>query len=150
MKIILTQEVSGLGAAGDVVEVKDGYGRNYLLPRGYAIRWSKGAEKEVLSIRRARAAREIRNLDQANEIAQQLSGLNVKLTARSGSGGRLFGSVTPAEIVNAVKAAGGPSLDRRRLELRGTIKTTGSHKIRVRLHPEVVADFDLSVLAGGK
>src|SRR5690606_33384423 len=146
MKIILTQEVSGLGAAGDVVEVKDGYGRNCLLPRGYAIRWSRGAEKEVVSIRRARAAREIRDLDQANEIAQQLSTLNVRLSARAGSGGRLFGSVTPAEIVEAVKAAGGPSLDRRRVETNGTIKSTGSHKVRVRLHPEVTATFDLSVV----
>jgi large subunit ribosomal protein L9 len=148
MKIILTQEVAGLGAPGDVVEVKDGYGRNYLLPRGYAIRWSRGAEKEVVSIRRARAAREIRDLDQATEIAEKLAGLNVRLTARAGSGGRLFGSVTAAEVVDAVKAAGGPSLDRRRLELSTSIKATGSHKIRVRLHPEVVATFDLAVLPG--
>jgi large subunit ribosomal protein L9 len=146
MKIILTQEVSGLGTAGDVVEVKDGYGRNYLLPRGYAIRWTRGAEKEVVSIRRARASREIRDLDQANEVATRLAGLDVRLSARAGSGGRLFGSITPNEIVDAVKSAGGPSLDRRRLELPGAIKTTGQHKVRVRLHPEVVASFDLAVL----
>lgn len=146
MKIILTQEVTGLGAPGDVVEVKDGYGRNYLLPRGYAIRWTRGAEKEVVSIRRARSARDIRDLDQANEVAQRLRGLDVRMTARSGSGGRLFGSITPAEVVDAVKAAGGPSLDRRRLELPGTIKSTGLHQVRVRLHPEVAATFDLSVL----
>lgn len=148
MKIILTQEVSGLGAAGDVLEVKDGYGRNFLLPRGYAIRWSRGAEREVVSIRRARAARDIRDLDQANEIAQRLGALSVRLTARAGAGGRLFGSVTPAEIVDAVKAAGGPALDRRRLDLSQTIKTTGSHKIRVRLHPEVTASFELAVVPG--
>jgi large subunit ribosomal protein L9 len=148
MKIILTQEVAGLGTPGDVVEVKNGYGRNYLLPRGYAIRWSRGAEKEVVSIRRARAAREIRDLDQATEIAEKLAGLNVRLTARAGSGGRLVGSVTAAEVVDAVKAAGGPGLDRRRLELSTSIKSTGSHKIRVRLHPEVVATFDLAVLPG--
>lgn len=148
MKIILTQEVSGLGAAGDVVEVKDGYGRNYLLPRGYAIRWSRGAEKEVVSIRRARAAREIRDREQADEIAQQLAALNVRLTARAGSGGRLFGSITPAEIVDAVRSAGGPALDRRRLELPGAIKSTGQHKVKVRLHPEVLADIDLAVLPG--
>jgi large subunit ribosomal protein L9 len=146
MKIILTQEVSGLGTAGDVVEVKDGYGRNYLLPRGYAMRWTRGAEKEVVSIRRARAAREIRDLDQASAVAQRLSGLDVRLSARAGSGGRLFGSITPAEIVDAVKSAGGPSLDRRRLELPGAIKTTGQHKVRVRIHPEVVASFDLAVV----
>lgn len=148
MKIILTQEVTGLGAAGDVVEVKDGYGRNYLLPRGYAIRWTRGAEKEVVSIRRARAAREIRDLDQATEIAERLRGIDVRLSARAGSGGRLFGSITPAEVADAVKAAGGPSLDRRRLELPGTIKSTGLHQVRVRLHPEVTATFELSVLPG--
>lgn len=148
MKIILTQEVTGLGSAGDVVEVKDGYGRNYLLPRGYAIPWTRGGEKDVTAIRRARRAREIRNLDQANEVATELAGLNVRLSARAGDGGRLFGSITPADIVSAVKAAGGPELDRRRLELPGTIKTTGSHKVRVRLHPEVVATVDVAVVAG--
>jgi large subunit ribosomal protein L9 len=146
MKIILTQEVTGLGAAGDVLEVKDGFGRNYLLPRGFAIRWTRGAEKEVVSIRRARASREIRDLDQATGIAERLRGLDVRLSARAGSGGRLFGSITPAEVVDAVKAAGGPSLDRRRLELPGTVKSTGLHQVRVRLHPEVTATFDLSVL----
>ncbi|MPZ28639.1 MAG: 50S ribosomal protein L9 [Micromonosporaceae bacterium] len=146
MKIILTQEVTGLGAPGDVVEVKDGYGRNYLLPRGYAIRWTRGAEKEVVSIRRARSARDIRDQDQASGIAERLRGLDVRLTARAGAGGRLFGSITPAEVVDAVKSAGGPALDRRRLELPGTIKSTGLHQVRVRLHPEVAATFDLSVL----
>jgi len=148
MKIILTQEVTGLGAAGDVVEVRDGYGRNYLLPRGYAIRWTRGGEKEVVSIRRARASREIRDLDQATEVAERLRGLDVRLTARAGSGGRLFGSITPGEVADAVKAAGGPALDRRRLELPGTIKSTGLHQVRIRLHPEVSATFELSVLPG--
>jgi large subunit ribosomal protein L9 len=148
MKIILTQEVPGLGSAGDVVEVKDGYGRNYLLPRGYAIRWTKGAEKEVTAIRRARQAREIRDLDQANQIAEQLANLDVRLTARAGAGGRLFGSITSTEIVDAVKSAGGPGLDRRRLEVSGAIKSVGKHKVRVRLHPEVTADINLTVLPG--
>lgn len=148
MKIILTQEVTGLGEPGDIVEVKDGYGRNYLLPRGHAIRWTRGAEKEVTSIRRARAAREIRDLDQANEVATRLSGLDVRLSARAGKGGRLFGSVTPTEIAAAVKSAGGPALDRRRIELPATIKSTGSHQVKVRLHPEVTATFDVAVLPG--
>jgi large subunit ribosomal protein L9 len=146
MKVILTQEVSGLGAAGDVLEVKDGYGRNYLLPRGYAIRWTRGAEREVVSIRRARAARDIRDLDQANAVAERLAGLDVRISARAGSGGRLFGSITPAEVADAVRSAGGPSLDRRRLELPGSVKSTGSHQVRVRLHPEVTATFDVAVL----
>jgi large subunit ribosomal protein L9 len=147
MKIILTQEVSGLGGPGDVVEVKDGYGRNYLLPQGFAITWSKGAEKQVTVIRRARSAREIRDLGHANEVRAQLEGLGkVSLAARAGDGGRLFGSVTPAEVVDAVKAAGGPVLDRRRLELAGHIKSLGAHTVRVKLHPEVTAKFDLTVV----
>ena len=147
MKIILTQEVSGLGTPGDVVEVKNGYGRNYLLPQGFAIQWTKGAEKQVSVIKRARDAREIRDLGQANEVKDQLAGLKVTLSARSGNGGRLFGSITSAEIVDAVKAAGGPLLDRRRLELSGQIKTTGTHTVQVKLHPEVTATFPVNVVA---
>ncbi|MGR6322813.1 50S ribosomal protein L9 [Micromonospora soli] len=148
MKIILTQEVSGLGAPGDIVEVKDGYGRNYLLPQGFAIAWTKGAEKQVTVIQRARAAREIRDLGHANEVKTQLEGLKVNLKARAGDGGRLFGSVTPAEIVDAVKAAGGPTLDRRRLELPAHIKSLGSYPVSIKLHPEVTAKFDLNVVKG--
>ena len=147
MKIILTHEVSGLGTPGDIIEVKDGYGRNYLLPQGFAIRWTKGAEKQVTVIQRARSAREIRDLGQATEVKGQLEGLKVTLTARAGTGGRLFGSITPAEIVDAVKAAGGPGLDRRRLELPGHIKTTGAYHVSVRLHPEVTAKFPVNVVA---
>ncbi|MCX4387665.1 50S ribosomal protein L9 [Micromonospora peucetia] len=148
MKIILTQEVSGLGAPGDIVEVKNGYGRNYLLPQGFAITWTKGAEKQVTVIKRARSAREIRDLGHANEVKGQLEGLKINLKARAGDGGRLFGSVTPTEIVEAVKAAGGPALDRRRLELTGAIKSTGSYPVRIKLHPEVTAKFDLNVVQG--
>jgi large subunit ribosomal protein L9 len=147
MKIILTREVSGLGAPGDIVEVKNGYGRNYLLPQGYAIGWTKGAEKQVVSIKRARDAREVRDLGHANEIKAQLSDLKVTLAVRAGSGGRLFGSVTPTEVASAVKAAGGPELDKRRLELPGHIKSTGSYQVSIRLHPEVTASFPVSVVA---
>ncbi|SCF43278.1 50S ribosomal protein L9 [Micromonospora mirobrigensis] len=148
MKIILTQEVSGLGTPGDIVEVKNGYGRNYLLPQGFAIAWTKGAEKQVTLIKRARGAREIRDLDHANEVKAQLEGLKVSLKVRAGDGGRLFGSVTPAEIVDAVKTAGGPVLDRRRLEVPGHIKSTGTYPVSVKLHPEVSAKFDLNVVQG--
>ncbi|MBB5110680.1 50S ribosomal protein L9 [Micromonospora echinospora] len=148
MKIILTQEVSGLGSPGDIVEVKDGFGRNYLLPQGFAIAWTKGAEKQVTVIKRARSAREIRDLGHATEVKAQVEGLKVNLKARAGDGGRLFGSVTPAEIVDAVKAAGGPTLDRRRLEMPGHIKALGSYPVSIRLHPEVTAKFDLNVVKG--
>jgi len=147
MKIILTHEVTGLGTPGDIVEVKDGYGRNYLLPQGFAIRWTKGAEKQVVLIKRARDAREIRDLGHANEVKAQLEGLNVRLGARAGDGGRLFGSVTPVEVVAAVKAAGGPNLDRRRVELPGHIKSLGAYQVHVKLHPEVTAKFSVNVVA---
>ena len=146
MKVILTQEVAGLGSPGDVVEVKDGYGRNFLVPRGYAMAWTKGGEKQVATIKRARDARTVRDLGHAQEIKRDLEKLTVTLPARAGTGGRLFGSITPAEIVDAVKAAGGPALDRRRLELPGQIKTTGSHSVKIRLHPEVVATFPVNVV----
>ena len=146
MKIILTQEVSGLGAPGDIVEVKDGYGRNYLLPQGFAIPWTRGAEKQITVIKRARSAREIRDLGHANEVKSQLEGLKVSLTARAGTGGRLFGSITTGEVVTAVRSAGGPDLDRRRVELPGHIKADGNYQVQVRLHPEVVAKFALNVV----
>jgi len=147
MKIILTNEVPNLGAPGDIVEVKDGYGRNYLLPQGFAIVWTKGAEKQVSTIKRARAAREIRDLGHANEVKTQLEGLKVTLSARAGQGGRLFGSVTATEIVDAVKSAGGPVLDKRKVELPGPIKTTGGYLVQIKLHQDVVAKFNLNVVA---
>ena len=146
MKIILTQEVSGLGAPGDVIEVKDGFGRNYLLPQGFAIPWTRGAEKQISVIKRARSAREIRDLSHANEVKAQVESLKVNLSVRAGDGGRLFGSVTAAEVVDAVKAAGGPMLDRRRVELPGHIKSIGAYDVKVKLHPEVTAKIALNVL----
>ena len=148
MKLILTQEVTGLGSPGDVVEVRDGYGRNFLVPRSLAIQWTKGAEKQITQIRRARNARDVRDLGQAQELRTAIEAKPVTLTARAGSGGRLFGSVTAVDIVDAVRASGGPELDRRRVELPGTIKTTGAHTATVRLHPEVSATINLQVVAG--
>jgi large subunit ribosomal protein L9 len=146
MKLILTQEVTGLGGPGEVVEVKDGYGRNYLVPRGLAIRWSKGGESQVEALRRGRDVRDVRDLGQAREIAGQLASLQVSLSSRAGEGGRLFGSVTTADVVDAVSAAGGPKLDRRRLELPSAhIKTVGTHAVSVRLHPEVTASINVEV-----
>jgi len=147
MKLILTREVAGLGLAGDIVEVADGYGRNFLVPRGAAITWSKGAEKQIAQIRRARDAREIRDLSHAREIKTDLEKLNVTRSARAGKDGRLFGSVTSNDIATAVKTAGGPVLDRKRIQLPGHIKTTGSHTVTVELHPDVVASVPVTVTA---
>ncbi len=148
MKLILTHEVSGLGAPGDVVDVAAGYGRNYLIPRGFAIHWTRGAEKQVDLIKRARSVREIRTLEDAQAAASQLQKLRVRIKVRAGENGRLFGSVGPADIAAAVKSAGGPELDRRRIEVLDPIKTTGSHSVKVRLHPEVSAAVAVEVQAG--
>jgi large subunit ribosomal protein L9 len=145
MKLILTQEVTGLGAPGDVVEVAGGYGRNYLVPRGLAMHWTRGAQKQIELIKRARSAREIRGLDDARETARRLASLHVRLETRAGGGGRLFGSVSPADIAAAVQAAGGPELDKRRIEIINPIKTVGAHQVTVRLHPELSATLDVLV-----
>src|SRR3954471_9124558 len=145
MKLILTREVAGLGLAGDVVEVADGYGRNFLVPRGAAISWTKGAEKQIAQIKRARDAREIRDLGHAREIKAGLEKLSVTLTARAGKDGRLFGSITANDIATAVKDAGGPALDRKRIRTEGHIKAVGSHTVTVDLHPDVVASIALTV-----
>ncbi|HET8589631.1 MAG TPA: 50S ribosomal protein L9 [Nakamurella sp.] len=145
MKLILTNEVTGLGAPGDVVEVAGGYGRNYLVPRGLAMPWTRGAEKQIDLIKRARAARDIRGLDDAKDAARALSALTVQLTVRAGAQGRLFGSVSASDIATAVRKAGGPELDRRRIEISTPIRTIGTHQVTVRLHPEVTATLDVEV-----
>lgn len=147
MKLILTQEVPGLGPAGEVVEVRDGYGRNYLIPRGFAIRWTKGGQKQIDEIRRARSAREVADLETANEIKARLEATQVRLEAKAGASGRLFGAVTPAEIASAVTRAGGPAVDKRRIEMGAPIKTVGDHQVTVRIHPEVTAAVSLEVVA---
>jgi large subunit ribosomal protein L9 len=147
MKLILTQEVTGLGAPGDIVEVRDGYGRNFLVPRGLAIAATKGAEKQIATIRRAREIREVRTLGDAKAIAADLKALTVRLPSRAGEGGRLFGSVTASDVVQAVKAAGGPTIDKRKVILSTPIKSLGTHAVSVRVHPEVDATISLEVVA---
>ena len=147
MKVILTQELPNLGAPGDVVEVKDGYGRNYLVPQGLAILATNGAEKQIATIKRARLAREIKSTEHAKEVASVLGGLDVKLPARAGEGGRLFGSVTAADVVAAVKAAGGPTLDKRLVVLPGHIKALGSHTVTVKLLSGVEQQIAVEVVA---
>ena len=147
MKLILTAAVDNLGLAGDIVEVKDGYGRNYLVPRGYAIRWTKGGEKQIDGIKRSRDAREIRNLDHAQEVRSQLEGLEVSLPVRAGGTGKLFGAVTAADVATAIKRSGGPAVDKRAVEIGKPIKTLGSHTVGVKLHDAVTAHIQLAVTA---
>ena len=147
MKLILTREVSGLGQAGDVVTVKDGFARNFLLPRGNAIAWSLGGEKQIEGIRRARASREVRDLDHAREIKATLEAATVSVAVKVGTSGRLFGSVTDKNVAAAIKAATGLDIDRHNLKLAGHIKKTGTHAVKVSLAHQVVANVTVTVVA---
>jgi len=151
VKLILTADVPGLGGPGDIVEVRDGYGRNFLLPQNKAIVATKGAEKQVATIKRAQVAREIRGTEHANEVKQALENLSGKLTivARTtGDGSKLFGSITSIDVAAAIKAAGGPTVDKRSIETGGHIKSVGSHPVSVKLHPGVTASVQLVVTPG--
>ena len=149
MKLILTTDVPGLGAPGDIIEVRDGYGRNFLLPQNKAIVATKGAEKQVATIKRAQLAREIRGTEHANEVKQALEKLRVSITARTtGDGTKLFGSITSVDVAAAIRSAGGPAVDKRSIETGGHIKSVGSHPVSVKLHPGVTANLNLVVSAG--
>jgi large subunit ribosomal protein L9 len=148
MKIILTQEVSGLGAPGDVVEVKDGYGRNYLLPRGEAIRWTKGAERTAESIKAARSSRAVRDAEHAGEIKAKLESTPVPVKVRAGDSGRLFGAVTSADIAEALAATSGEPVDKRTILIGNPIKSLGTHEVSVKLHDDVSATVSLNVIPG--
>lgn len=147
MKLILTHEVDGLGAPGDIVEVKDGYGRNFLVPRSLAMPWSRGAEKQITQIKRARDARAIRGAEHANEVKNQLEALTVTLPVKAGETGKLFGSVTTADVADAVRACGGPLIEKRAVTLDHSIKSVGSHNVEIKLHPSVTAIVAVEVVA---
>ncbi|MDT0164527.1 50S ribosomal protein L9 [Actinotalea sp. AC32] len=145
-KLILTHEVTGLGAPGDVVDVKDGYARNFLVPRGLATAWTKGAEKQIAQIRTARKAREIATLDEAKAVRDALQSKPVVVTAKAGQSGRLFGAVTTSDIAEAVTASGGPAIDKRKVEIGQPIKSLGEYQVQVRLHEDVSAQIDVQVV----
>ncbi len=150
MKLILTSDVDHLGAVGDTVEVKDGYGRNFLLPRGLAILASRGAQKQADEIRRARETKTVRDLEHANEIKASIAALGpVALPVKTAvDSGKLFGSVTAGDVVAAIKKAGGPNLDRRIVRLpKAHIKAAGTHRVSVHLHPEIDVEVTLDVVA---
>jgi len=147
MKLILTREVPGLGNAGDVVTVKDGYGRNFLLPRGSAIVWSKGGEGQIEGIKRARTVREIRDLDHAKEIKAKLEAANVIVKVKVGSTGSMFGSVTDKAIVAAIKSATGETVDRHKIKMDKHIKKVGKYTIKIALESQVVANVPIVVVS---
>ena len=146
MKLILTQEVDGLGSPGDVVEVKDGYGRNYLMPRGLGIRWTRGGQKQVDQIKSARSARSVRDHDHAEAIKAKLEAAPVDVKVRAGDAGRLFGAVTAGDIADALAEVAGEPVDRRTVVVQQPIKTLGDHTVSVRLHDESSATVALNVI----
>ena len=146
-KLILTNEVAGLGSAGDVVEVKSGYARNYLIPQGFAVAWSRGGEKQVTSIRAARDTRAIHDHDEAVALKDALESNKVKLAVKAGAEGRLFGSVKTADVADAVKAAGLGDLDKRKIHITTPIKSVGEHEATIRLRDDLTAVITLVVVA---
>ena len=146
-KLILTNEVVGLGGAGDVVEVKNGYARNYLIPQGFAVAWSRGGEKQVASIRAAREARVIHDREEAVALKNTLESNKVRLAVKAGAEGRLFGSVKTADVADAVKTAGLGELDKRKIHITSPIKSVGEHEATVRLAEDLTAVITLQVVA---
>ena len=146
MKLILIQEVDGLGGPGDIVEVKNGYGRNYLIPRGVATRWTKGGQKQVDSIKAARATRSVRDHDHAAELQAKLQAGPVDVKVLAGSEGRLFGAVTVADIADALGTVAGESVDKRTIVVTNPIKSLGAHTVAVKLHDDVSASVALNVI----
>ena len=146
-KLILTHEVTGLGAPGDVIEVKNGFARNYLIPKGFAVAWTRGGEKQIDSIKAARVAREHATLEEAQDLKAKLEANTVKLTVKAGQGGRLFGSVKTSDVADAVAAAGLGSVDKRKIEITSPIKATGQHEATVRLRDDLVATITIVVSA---
>lgn len=146
-KLILTNEVAGLGSAGDVVEVKNGFARNYLIPQGFAVAWTRGGEKQVASIRAARDARAIHDHEEAVALKNNLETNKVRLVVKAGAEGRLFGAVKTVDVADAVKAAGLGELDKRKIHITSPIKSVGEHEATVRLRDDLTAVITLQVVA---
>ena len=146
-KLILTHEVTGLGAPGDVVDVKNGYARNFLVPQGFAVTWSRGGEKQIEQIKAARTAREHATIEEAKDLKARLEATTVSLSVKAGAGGRLFGSIKASDIANAVAAQGIGTVDRRKIEITNAIKATGEHEASIRLRDDLTATITLKVVA---
>jgi large subunit ribosomal protein L9 len=147
VKVVLRSDVSNVGNKGDVLDVADGYARNFLVPRGLAFKAAPGAIAQAADMRRARDLRHARDRASAEEVATRLAPKVISIPAKAGAEGRLFGSVTAAEVVAAVEAQAGVTLERRRLHLDEPIKTVGVHEVAVRLHPDVELRLNVEVVA---
>ncbi|HEY7438545.1 MAG TPA: 50S ribosomal protein L9 [Acidimicrobiia bacterium] len=147
MKIVLRDDVESLGRKGDLVDVANGYARNYLVPRGLAIVATRGVVEQAAAMRRNRQAKEDRDREAANEVATRLAGVTVKVPARAGEAGKLFGSVTNADIAAAVQEQTGVEIDRRKVLLAEPLKELGASEVPVQLHSEVTALLAVEVVA---
>jgi len=147
MKIVLRDDVENLGHKGDVVDVADGYARNYLVPRGLAMKATKGVVAQAEAMRRNRAAKEARDVEAAQTQAAQLEGARIEITARAGEGGKLFGSVTASDVADAILAQRGIAVDRRRVGLEEPVKELSVVDVTVKLHSDVEATVTVAVVA---
>lgn len=150
MQLILRSDVDNVGKKGDIVDVSDGFGRNYLVAKGYAIKASSGAIAQAAGMRRSRAVKDARDRESAEQVARLLVTKVIRITGRAGPEGRLFGSVTTADLAAAVLEQAGVTIERRRIHLDEPIKAVGSHEVPVRLHPEVEFRLPVEVVSGGK
>jgi len=148
MRVVLRDDVESLGKKGDLVDVADGYARNYLVPRGLAIKATRGVVAQSESMRRNREAREVRERDAAAALVPQLAAKRISVSARAGDGGKLFGSVTSADVVVAIQEQTGIELDRRQIELAESIREVGEYEIVVRLNAGLEATVAVDVVAG--
>ena len=147
MKIVLREDVEQLGRKGDICDVADGYARNFLVPRGLAMAATRGTVAQAASMRRSRTARDTREREGAQALAARLAGARVEVAARAGEGGRLFGSVTNADVAEALLARTGVEIDRRRIALDEPIKELGETEVPIRLHTDVDAVVTVVVVA---
>jgi large subunit ribosomal protein L9 len=147
VKVILRADVNGVGKRGDICDVADGYARNFLVPRGLAMKASSGATAQAAAMRRSRDVKDAADRSAAEEIATKLVPTRISVTARAGAEGRLFGSITAADVVEAVAAQTGIELDRRTLRMDEPIKSLGEHSVPVRLHTDVEFPVTVDVTA---
>lgn len=146
MRIVLRGDVEGLGRKGDVVDVADGYARNYLVPKGLALRSTAGGEREAADMARSREIKDAKDLTTAQELATRFNGVVLTIPARAGEGGKLFGSVSSSDVADAAKAQANAEVDRRVIELEEAIKTIGTHRVPVRPHPDVLFEMTVEVI----
>ena len=146
MKVVLRDDVENIGRKGDLIEVTDGFARNFLVPRGLAMKATKGVVQQSEAMRRNREARDARDREAAQALADQLTGRRIELRARAGEGGRLFGSVTSTDVVDAVRAQTGVELDRRKTQLAEPLKELGAVEVPVKLHTDVEVTLTVDVV----